>query len=78
MKIDEELDPLLWAKKPKSQTALNLLRTGANEGDARLVEILSAHVRDGVCDESGKLLQRWDGLRWVSLDAGLERERYAA
>ena len=35
--------------------------------------ILSIHVRDGVCDESGKLLMRWDGLRWVSLAADRER-----
>jgi len=74
--ISEDLDPLLWAKRPRSQCALSLLRTGAAEGSGELATILSSHVRDGVCDESGKLLMRWDGLRWVSLAA--DRERYAA
>ncbi|MBK8113485.1 MAG: hypothetical protein IPK44_02565 [Candidatus Accumulibacter sp.] len=74
--ISEDLDPLLWAKRPRSQCALSLLRTGAAEGGGELATILSSHVRDGVCDESGKLLMRWDGLRYVSLAA--DRERYAA
>ena len=74
--ISEDLDPLLWAKRPRSQCALSLLRTGAAEGSGELATILSSHVRDGVCDESGKLLMRWDGLRRVSLAA--ERVRYAA
>ncbi len=78
MKIGEELDPLLWAKKPKSQQALDLLAAAAKEGDTTLVGILARHVRDGVADDKGKLLARWDGLRWVSLAADLERERYAA
>ncbi len=63
-----DLDPLLWAKRPKSQCALDLLMTGAKEGDSRLVEILAGHVRDGVCNESGKLLQRWDGQSWRRAD----------
>lgn len=67
--ISEDLDPLLWAKRPRSQCALSLLRTGAAEGSGELATILSSHVRDGVCDESGKLLMRWGGLRWVSLAA---------
>jgi hypothetical protein len=64
-----EADPLKWAKLPKSQTALDLLTAGAKEGDSRLAEILAGHVRDGVCSESGKLLQRWDGLAWRQADA---------
>jgi hypothetical protein len=43
-----------------------------------MVEILAGHVRDGVCSDSGKMLMRWDGLRWISLEADLERMRYAA
>ncbi len=73
-----ELDPLLWAKKPKSQQAIDLLSAGAKELDARLVEILTGHVRDGVCAESGKLLVRWDGVRWISTEADREWVRYAA
>ena len=78
MKIGEELDPLLWAKRLRSQQALDLLAAGAKEGDTTLVGILSGHVRDGFADDKGKLLARWDGLRWVSMAADLERERYAA
>lgn len=66
--VNEGLDPLKWAKRPKSQCALDLLMTGAKEGDSRLSEILAGHVRDGVCSESGKLLQRWDGLSWRLAD----------
>lgn len=62
--INEYLEPLLWANRPKSQTALDLLTTGAKAGDARLAEILASHVQDGVCNEAGKLLQRWDGMAW--------------
>ena len=77
MKIGDELDPLLWAKKPKSQQALDLLAAAAKEGDTTIVGILSGHVRDGVADDKGKLLSRWDGLRWVSMAADMERDRYA-
>lgn len=72
--ISEDLDPLLWAKRPRSQCALSLLRTGAAEGSGALATIFAGHLRDEVCDEHGKLLLRWDGLRWVSNDA----DRYAA
>ena len=61
---DDDLDTLLWSRKPKSQCALDLLMAGAKEGDSRLNEICSAHVREGVCTEDGKLLQRWDGQSW--------------
>jgi hypothetical protein len=68
------LDPLLWASRPKSQQALDLLRVGAKDGDAQLAAILDKHVSDGVCNEAGKLLLRWDGVTWVSLVAGRYRE----
>jgi hypothetical protein len=65
--FDEHLDPLLWAKRPKSQSAMDLLIRGVKQGgDPRLAEIYSGHLSDGVCDESGNLLRRWDGLRWTS------------
>lgn len=63
-----EADPLKWAKRVRSQCALDLLTAGAKEGDSRMAEILAGHVRDGVCSESGKLLQRWDGLAWRRAD----------
>lgn len=63
----DELDPLplLWAKRPKSQQAIDLLTVGAKEGDARLAAVHAEHLRSGVCTEEGKLLMRWDGLRLV-------------
>jgi hypothetical protein len=63
-----DVDPLKWAKRPRSQTALDLLTAGAKEGDSRLADILAGHVLDMVCSESGKLLQRWDGLAWRRAD----------
>jgi len=74
--ITAGLDPLGWAKHPQSQQALDAITLAAKEGDERFVAIRAQLVADGVCDESGKLLMRWDGLRWVSLAA--DRERYAA
>ena len=61
-----DLDPLLWAKRPRSQTALDFVRRGS-AGNTDLLEILQKHIADGVCDENGKLLMKWDGLRWVSV-----------
>lgn len=68
------LDPLLWAKRPKSQQALDLLTAGAKGGDERLSAILEKHLADGVCNEAGKLLMRWDGVTWISLAADQYRE----
>ena len=63
----KELDPLMWAKRIKSQTALDFLRKGCAEGDSRLQEILRQHIADVVCTEDGRLLLRWDGMQWVSV-----------
>ncbi len=60
------LDPLEWAKKPRSQWALDFLRRGS-EYDHRLLDILTNHMESGVCDDTGQnLLKRWDGQRWVA------------
>lgn len=66
--VNDGIDPLDWAKRIRSQCALDLLAAGAKDGDSRLSEILAGHVRDGVCSESGHLMQRWDGLAWVPVD----------
>ena len=63
----KELDPLMWAKRLKSQIALDFLSKGCAEGDSRLQEILRQHIADGACTEDGRLLLKWDGLRWVSV-----------
>jgi len=60
----DDLDLLLWATKPKSQQAIDLLKAGAQEGDKRLQEILAGHVRDGVCDDQGRLLMMWCDGQW--------------
>lgn len=60
------LDLLLWAKKPRSQTALDFMRMGA-AGNADLMEILQRNIADGICTDDGKLLRRWDGSQWVSV-----------
>jgi hypothetical protein len=73
----DELDSLAWAKRPKTQHALDLVAAGAKEGDARLVSVRADHERSGVCDEAGKLLMRWDGLRLVRV-ADEEGRRDAA
>lgn len=74
MKRADELDSLGWAEKPRSQNALDLVTAGANEGDARLVAILAQLVTDGVCNEAGRLLARWDGAQWISLSATQYRD----
>jgi len=63
--FDEHLDPLLWAKRPKSQAAADLIKSGVSS-DRRLKEIWRHHISDGICAKDGNLLQRWDGLRFVA------------
>ena len=65
--IGEEIDPLGWARKPKSTYALQAVIDTAKSGDERFVTIFEKLVRDGVCTEAGKLLNLWDGQRWVRL-----------
>ncbi len=69
MTMSDSLDPMMWAKRPKSQAALDLLIHGSKEGDKRLDEIHSGHLSTGVCDEAGKLLLRFDGVSWIKNDA---------
>ena len=60
------LDPLEWAKKPRSQWALDFLRRGSGLGDSRLAAILADHVEAGVCDDTGRnLLKFWNGSSWM-------------
>lgn len=70
--VGGDLDPLGWAKRPRSQCALELLMQGAKDGDAMLAEIHGQHLACGVCNAAGRLLVRWDGLGWAAED------RYAA
>lgn len=65
--LDQNLDSLQWARRPRSQAAADLIKAGA-ASDRRLAEIWRKHIADEVCNESGKLLHRWDGLRWVPVN----------
>jgi hypothetical protein len=62
----DELDPMRWATKPKSQQAMDLVWCGAQEGDKRLQEILAGHIKDHVCDKHGRLLLVWCVDQWVT------------
>lgn len=64
--VNEDLDPLLWAKRPKSQAAADLIKSGVSS-DGRMAEIWQQHIADGICAEDGSLLHRWDGLRFVAV-----------
>lgn len=64
----KEFDGLLWAKRPKSQVALNAIfdaKKNARRFPA-LAAIFDQLVSDGVANEAGKLLRRWDGICWVN------------
>ena len=52
------LDPLLWAKRPQSQNAWDLIVT-ESKVDPRFKAIIEKHVTDGVCDESLNLQYVW-------------------
>ena len=52
------LDPLLWAKRPQSQNAWDIIVTEAKV-DPRFRAIVEKHVADGVCDEALNLQYVW-------------------
>lgn len=60
-------DGLLWAKKPKSQMAMNMVADGKKNSSRfpALAKVFDQLVIDGVCSTEGKLIHRWDGLAWV-------------
>lgn len=53
-------DFLAWAKRPGSSMAMREVVKLAERKDERFVEILAQLKADGVCDEHGRLLKRWD------------------
>ena len=57
-------DPLGWARRPKSQIALNAVMDLVNEGDSRFEEILNDLTAAGHAI-AGRLMNRWDGFGWV-------------
>lgn len=62
----DEHDPLLWAKRPKSQTAMDMVIDGAKTS-AALRNVLDQLVATGVVSAAGKLLKRYKGQgQWVA------------
>ncbi len=59
MEIMKPNDGISWARKPRSQKALDFVVQLANEKEADFVEILAKLKRDGRTDGI-KLLQKWD------------------
>jgi len=55
---NESLDPLLWARRPQSQQAWDLIVKEAKV-DPRFKEIVEKHIADGVCDADLRLKYVW-------------------
>lgn len=55
-------DPLEWAKNPRSQTAMALIKDGARQ-NLKLRAIFQAHIEAGICRADGVLLVAPDGSR---------------
>lgn len=63
----DEYDPLLWAKRPKSQKALDFVIDGAKKSN-KLADILADLKATGICNAAGKLLKRYKGQgQWVTV-----------
>lgn len=65
----QEFDGLLWAKKPKSQKAMDFIADGKKHANRfpALAEVFDYLVKEGIANELGKLLYRWDGVQWVKV-----------
>lgn len=65
----KEFYGLLWAKRPKSQAALNAV-FDAKKNHRRfpaLAGVFDQLVADGIATPAGALLKRWDGCQWVKV-----------
>lgn len=63
----KEFDGLAWAKKPKSQKAMDYIADGKKHANRfpALADVFDYLVKEGIANEAGKLLYRWDGMEWV-------------
>lgn len=52
------LDPMLWAKHPRSSNAIDAVFSGANTSGA-LAEIRDKLIADGICSEKGQAEYLW-------------------
>lgn len=67
VKQSEGYDGLLWAKRPRTQLAMDYVADAKkNPGRFReLAEVFDSLVASGVCNEHGKLLKHWNGHQWA-------------
>lgn len=63
----KEFDGLLWAKKPKSQIAMDAVADAKKHASRfpALAAVYDFLIENKICNEAGKLLHRWDGQNWV-------------
>lgn len=59
MATQHPVDPIGWARKPRSQKALDLLLKLVSEKEADFVEIYDGLVRSGKV-VGGNLIYKWD------------------
>lgn len=50
------MEPLDWARFPRSQYALDSIMVGVREGNSELKRILAGLVEMGMCDAEGKAI----------------------
>lgn len=67
VKKPEEFDHLAWAKKPRSQFALDAIRLEIKNGNRVLVEVVDRLIADGIASRDGKLLKRYDGAMFLNV-----------
>lgn len=65
MSLNGNFDPLLWAKKPAGQLAWNLVLNGARK-HAGLADVAAQAIENGIANDAGVLLKRWDGNQWLA------------
>ena len=68
MEVMKPNDGIAWARKPRSQKALDFVVQLANEKERDFVDILAKLKKDGRTDGI-KLLQKWDyaNQTWTKL-----------
>jgi hypothetical protein len=60
-------DPLVWAKRPRSPTALSAVIKGAKTHQG-LRQVLTVLIADGIAREDGRLLHRYCGMeQWAQI-----------
>lgn len=63
----KDFDGLLWARKPKSQKAMDFV-SDAKKHAGRFPALAAVYdflLENKICNDAGKLLHRWDGCQWV-------------